>query len=68
MDRATADDRGAEGAPRHSTPMTAPIVKSAGVASAPNAVKVTARDVCVFYGDKKALNEVSIEIPDRFAS
>ncbi|MGE3143299.1 MAG: phosphate ABC transporter ATP-binding protein PstB [Hyphomonadaceae bacterium] len=45
--------------------MSAPRVKAAGDAGADRAVKVSARDVCVYYGDKKALNEVSIDIPDR---
>jgi len=46
--------------------MTAPTVEagSAGVLAS-RATKVNARDVSVFYGEKQALYDVSIEIPDR---
>ncbi len=57
---------GSERAPPPSMPaMSAPIVKqSAGVATgAP--VKISARDVNVFYGEKQALFDVSMDIPDR---
>src|SRR5262245_51244349 len=63
MDRAT-EHEAAGGAPAHAA-MVAPQVRSAGTTAADHAVKLTARDVCVYYGDKKALNEVSMEIPDR---
>jgi phosphate transport system ATP-binding protein len=45
--------------------MTAPTVAPATGILADRATKVRARDVCVFYGDKQALFDVSIEIPDR---
>lgn len=56
---ATSADRGPGGA------MTAPIVRSdaGSIVGAPT--KVSARDVNVFYGDKQALFDVSVEIPDR---
>ena len=44
--------------------MTAPQVRAAGDATRPGA-KVDARDVNVFYGEKQALFNVSIGIPDR---
>ncbi|HCQ53893.1 MAG TPA: phosphate ABC transporter ATP-binding protein, partial [Brevundimonas diminuta] len=35
-------------------------------ASAPlGPIKIAARDVCVFYGEKQALFDVSLEIPDK---
>jgi len=34
----------------------------------PHGVKVTARDVCVFYGDKQALNNVDIDIGERMVT
>jgi len=45
--------------------MSAPMVKSAAGSLAGTATKVSARDVNVFYGEKQALFDVSIEIPDR---
>jgi len=45
--------------------MTAPIVKSQSGSLANAATKVTARDVNEFYGEKQALFDVSIDIPDR---
>jgi phosphate transport system ATP-binding protein len=56
----------ATGAERGATPpMTAPIV-TASPGSLVNApTKITSRDVNVFYGDKQALFDVSIDIPDR---
>jgi phosphate transport system ATP-binding protein len=45
--------------------MTAPTVAPSTGILADRATKVRARDVCVFYGDKQALYDVSIEIPDR---
>jgi phosphate transport system ATP-binding protein len=55
---------GAEDHPR--TPvMTAPIVNSGAGSLANAANKVSARDVNVFYGEKQALFDVSMDIPDR---
>jgi phosphate transport system ATP-binding protein len=45
--------------------MTAPIVKSSAGTLTGAAAKVAARDVNVFYGDKQALFDVSLDIPDR---
>ncbi|NDC58091.1 MAG: phosphate ABC transporter ATP-binding protein [Alphaproteobacteria bacterium] len=45
--------------------MTAPTVAASTGILAQRATKVSARDVCVFYGEKQALYDVSIEIPDR---
>jgi len=57
---ATSADRGASG-----PAMIAPVV-SANAGSLVNApTKINARDVNVFYGDKQALFDVSIDIPDR---
>ncbi|MET0183099.1 MAG: phosphate ABC transporter ATP-binding protein PstB [Caulobacterales bacterium] len=44
--------------------MAAPTVRASGAVGA-GAVKAVARDVSVYYGEKKALNNVNIEIPDR---
>lgn len=50
----------------HGLQITAPTVRdgSAGVLSG-RATKVAAEDVSVFYGDKQALFDVNIDIPDR---
>ena len=47
------------------TGLAAPIVSAdaGSILGAP--IKVSARDVNVFYGDKQALFDVSIDIPDR---
>jgi len=45
--------------------MTAPIVKTAGGTLVGAPIKIAARDVNVFYGDKQALFDVSMDIPDR---
>jgi phosphate transport system ATP-binding protein len=45
--------------------MTAPIVKSGAGTLTGAPAKVAARDVNVFYGDKQALFDVSLDIPDR---
>jgi len=45
--------------------MTAPTVATSTGILADRATKVSARDVSVFYGEKQALYDVSIEIPDR---
>jgi phosphate transport system ATP-binding protein len=45
--------------------MVAPIVKSSAGTLIGGPAKVGARDVNVFYGDKQALFDVSLDIPDR---
>ena len=45
--------------------MSAPAVKAAAGELVGAPVKISARDVNVFYGDKQALHDVSIDIPDR---
>jgi phosphate transport system ATP-binding protein len=45
--------------------MTAPIVRAAAGSLTSAPVKISARDVNVFYGDKQALFDVSMDIPDR---
>jgi phosphate transport system ATP-binding protein len=58
----------AAGADRGAIPpvsMIAPTVKAAGGTLVGAPVKVAARDVNVFYGDKQALFDVSLDIPDR---
>jgi phosphate transport system ATP-binding protein len=63
------EDFSASGADRSQVPqtvaMTAPTVKTPAGSIAGAATKVSARDVNVFYGDKQALFDVSIDIPDR---
>ncbi len=63
------EDFSATGADRSQVPpalaMSAPTVKTAAGSIAGAATKVSARDVNVFYGDKQALFDVSIDIPDR---
>ncbi len=56
---------GADRAPQQPTGMTAPVVKAAAGALVGAPTKVMARDVNVFYGEKQALFDVSIDIPDR---
>ena len=52
------------GAAEAATLSTAPAVGAH--ASAPlGPIKIAARDVCVFYGEKQALFDVSLEIPDK---
>jgi phosphate transport system ATP-binding protein len=48
--------------------MTAPTVRSNAGSITGAAIKVSARDVNVFYGDKQALFDVSLDIPDRAVS
>jgi phosphate transport system ATP-binding protein len=48
-----------------SPPMAAPIVKNAAGTISGAATKIAARDVNVFYGEKQALFDVSMDIPDR---
>ena len=45
--------------------MTAPVVRAAAGALSAAPVKISARDVGVFYGEKQALFDVSLDIPDR---
>ena len=45
--------------------MSAPVVKTVVGTLAGAATKVSARDINVFYGDKQALFDVSLDIPDR---
>ena len=45
--------------------MSAPIVKPGSGELTGAATKISARDVNVFYGEKQALHDVSIDIPDR---
>jgi len=45
--------------------MTAPVVKAANGTLTGAPVKIAARDVNVFYGEKQALFDVSMDIPDR---
>jgi len=56
---------GSERAMSNGPAMTAPTVKShaGSIAGAP--IKISARDVNVHYGDKQALFDVSMDIPDR---
>jgi phosphate transport system ATP-binding protein len=57
----------ATGADRGTTPpvMSAPIVRADAGSIVSGPTKINARDVNVFYGDKQALFDVSIDIPDR---
>src|SRR5262245_15230395 len=56
---------GADRAPPAAVSMTAPSVKANAGSIVGAAVKVAARDVNVFYGEKQALFDVSLDIPDR---
>ncbi len=56
---------GSERAMTNVPAMTAPIVRTSGDSITGAAVKIAARDVNVFYGDKQALFDVSMDIPDR---
>jgi phosphate transport system ATP-binding protein len=56
---------GADRAPPPAVAMITPIVKSDAGSIVGAAVKVAARDVNVFYGEKQALFDVSLDIPDR---
>ena len=53
------------GAVPQSVAMTAPVVRTAAGTLTGAATKVSARDINVFYGDKQALFDVSLDIPDR---
>jgi phosphate transport system ATP-binding protein len=57
---AAGAERGANG-----PPMAAPIVTASAGALLNAPTKINARDVNVFYGDKQALYDVSLDIPDR---
>ena len=63
------EDFSAAGTDRSQAPpavaMTAPVVKTAAGSILGAATKVSARDINVFYGDKQALFDVSLDIPDR---
>ncbi len=56
---------GSERAMSTSPAMTAPTVRAAAGSITGASVKIAARDVNVFYGDKQALFDVSMDIPDR---
>src|SRR5687767_7562567 len=45
--------------------ISTPALGSAAAAAPQNRTKVVTRDVNVFYGDKRALHDVSIDIPER---
>jgi phosphate transport system ATP-binding protein len=45
--------------------MTAPALRADAGTILGGATKISARDVNVFYGDKQALHDISIDIPDR---
>ena len=47
------------------TPMTPAPKPTAGAGGPVGATKICARDVSVFYGDKQALYDVSLDIPDK---
>jgi phosphate transport system ATP-binding protein len=55
---------GAERGPMN-VQMTAPVVRSHAGSLAGAATKVSARDMSVYYGEKQALFDVSLDIPDR---
>jgi phosphate transport system ATP-binding protein len=63
------EDFSAAGTERGAVPpavaMTAPVVRTAAGTLTGAAIKVSARDINVFYGDKQALFDVSLDIPDR---
>jgi phosphate transport system ATP-binding protein len=56
---------GSERAMSNGPAMLAPTVKAAAGSIAGAPVKISARDVNVHYGDKQALFDVSMDIPDR---
>ncbi len=56
---------GSERSTSNGPAMTAPIVRSAAGSLSGAPTKISARDVNVFYGDKQALFDVSMDIPDR---
>jgi len=64
---AVAEDRLADAAPA-SAAQTAQIGETTEAASPESAAKLTARDVNVFYGDKQALFDVSIDIRERMVT
>jgi phosphate transport system ATP-binding protein len=63
-----ADVTQAPVAPAAQTAGTGESVEPSEAAMPEPAVKITARDVNVFYGDKQALFDVSIDIPDRMVT
>ena len=56
---------GSERAMSNGPAMTAPTVRSAAGSITGAPIKIAARDVNVHYGDKQALFDVSMDIPDR---
>jgi phosphate transport system ATP-binding protein len=56
---------GSERAPQAPPAMTAPTVRQGAGMLLNTPTKISARDVNVFYGDKQALFDVSLDIPDR---
>ena len=56
---------GSDRAPQAPPVMTAPGVRTSAGALLNAPTKISARDVNVFYGDKQALFDVSLDIPDR---
>ena len=57
------DDAQAGGTAAETPVLAAPRVSHGAAPGGPT--KIAARDVSVFYGEKQALHEVSLEIPDK---
>ena len=62
MPQQISDDAATTTAPRPASPTAAP---GAGADAPVGPTKIAVRDVSVFYGDKQALFEVSLDIPDK---
>jgi len=62
MPQQISDDAARTTAPRPASPAAAP---GAGADAPVGPTKIAVRDVSVFYGDKQALFEVSLDIPDK---
>ena len=61
-----AADAPSHAATEPATPAAAPAPRPTAATGGPvGATKITARDVSVFYGDKQALYDVSLDIPDK---
>lgn len=56
---------GADRAQPPGGPLAAPAVRTMSAGAIAGAAKVAARDINVFYGEKQALFDVSLDIPDR---
>jgi phosphate transport system ATP-binding protein len=56
---------GSERSPQAPPAMSVPVVKQGAGTLLNTPTKISARDVNVFYGDKQALFDVSLDIPDR---